>query len=396
MPTPYEVAKTMIGKHEITNRAELKTFLNTKEGMALDPATRAWCADFVNASISKAGGTGTGSGLARSYANYGTPTNNPQQGDIAVFSRGAPGSGKGHVGFFTGRYDKNGNPIILAGNQSNAVSEGPYDKNRLIGFRQHPMNMGTQLAGPPSGATPDTKPWPAGMEPPPPPKPAGPPPMTPNTATSPWPTQEPAPPPVDTSLGEPPAAAKSLSLPIAGPKFGPESPTQAPVGTLPTAGITPMVGTEPPPFLTPPPGVTLGSTPIPSWQDTSLIKPEPPAAPLTPPVETPGASPTAIAGGDTPAAGGMLAGLGGGASGAGGGMGAIGGMLGGIGDIIGALGGGGKGKEAAAAEAARIEPTHANLAANTSEAGGGAKLSAELMTHLLSNKRRNYGLSLTG
>jgi uncharacterized protein (TIGR02594 family) len=89
----------MIGKSEQPNRAELADYLRTG-GQSLDPATTAWCAAFVNASLAKSGRQGTGQMNARSFMDWGQPVDQPQPGDVAVFSRGDPNGWRGHVGFY--------------------------------------------------------------------------------------------------------------------------------------------------------------------------------------------------------------------------------------------------------------------------------------------------------
>lgn len=113
--------------------AALKDFLYTG-GQNLDPATRAWCADFVNATLKQAGMAGTNSGMARSFLNYGQPVDTPQKGDIAVFRRGDPNGPYGHVGFYEG--DDPGGIRVLGGNQGNAVSSAVYPREQLLGFRR--------------------------------------------------------------------------------------------------------------------------------------------------------------------------------------------------------------------------------------------------------------------
>jgi len=81
----------------------------------------------------------SGSDAARSLLNIGTPTQKPNVGDIAVFSRGSDPT-KGHVGFFQG-YTPEGDIKILAGNQGNAVSEGVMPASRLLGFRVPGMTL---------------------------------------------------------------------------------------------------------------------------------------------------------------------------------------------------------------------------------------------------------------
>ena len=73
MATPYEIAQGYQGLHERRDTARLQDFLYNG-GKNLSPAERAWCADFVNASVGAAGGKGTGSGMARSFLNWGEKT----------------------------------------------------------------------------------------------------------------------------------------------------------------------------------------------------------------------------------------------------------------------------------------------------------------------------------
>ena len=129
----YSLATSMLGSHEHRNHSALTSYLKNG-GVNLDPAQQAWCAAFVNASLQQSGQKGTGSNMARSFQNWGVGTNNPREGDIAVFSRGNPNGPQGHVGFFKGR-DANGNVRILAGNQGDAVTEATLPANRLLGFR---------------------------------------------------------------------------------------------------------------------------------------------------------------------------------------------------------------------------------------------------------------------
>jgi uncharacterized protein (TIGR02594 family) len=134
MNEAFRIAGMQIGLNENDQAAAISDFISTG-GANLDPVTRAWCADFVNASLSKAGMQGTGSGMARSFMDWGQPVDQPQQGDIAVFSRGDPNGPYGHVGFFEG-YNPDGTIRVLGGNQGDAVSIANYSQNDLLGFRR--------------------------------------------------------------------------------------------------------------------------------------------------------------------------------------------------------------------------------------------------------------------
>jgi hypothetical protein len=74
---------------------------------------------------------------ARSYMEWGEPTNNPKEGDIVVFWRVKRSDWRGHVGFFVKR---EGDRIwCLGGNQSDQVSVKDYPINGrtygLLGYR---------------------------------------------------------------------------------------------------------------------------------------------------------------------------------------------------------------------------------------------------------------------
>ena len=121
------------GYNERDHGAMIQDYLRNG-GINLNPAQTAWCAAVVNSAIAQSGGKGTGSNMARSFLNWGQPTQTPQPGDIAVFSRGDPNGQSGHVGFFQG-YDDNGNLRILGGNQSDGVNVASYGRDNLLGFR---------------------------------------------------------------------------------------------------------------------------------------------------------------------------------------------------------------------------------------------------------------------
>ena len=143
----FQIAGQQLGLNESQQSAAISDYISTG-GANLDPVTRAWCADFVNASLSRAGMQGTGSGAARSFLDWGQPVDQPQRGDIAVFSRGDPNGWQGHVGFFEG-YNPDGTIRVLGGNQGDAVSIASYSPDNLLGFRRDAG--GNALSSPRSG-----------------------------------------------------------------------------------------------------------------------------------------------------------------------------------------------------------------------------------------------------
>lgn len=133
-PQAVDIAGSALGLNETTKKAALQEFL-ANGGQNLDPATTAWCAAFVDATLAQSGKQGTGKLNARSYLDWGQEVSEPQVGDVAVFSRGDPNGWQGHVGFFKG-YNEDGTINVLGGNQSDSVSVQPYSADRLLGFRR--------------------------------------------------------------------------------------------------------------------------------------------------------------------------------------------------------------------------------------------------------------------
>jgi len=106
--------------------AEARRYLGT------NPTGRGqlWCARFMNFVLQHTGHHGTGSDMARSFANYGRRVSGPQVGAIAVMSRGRRG---GHVGVVSG-VDARGNPIIISGNHNHRVAEAVYPRGRIYAY----------------------------------------------------------------------------------------------------------------------------------------------------------------------------------------------------------------------------------------------------------------------
>ncbi|WP_430694889.1 TIGR02594 family protein [Rhodopseudomonas rhenobacensis] len=89
-----------------------------------------WCARFMNMVLQRSGHSGTGSDMARSFAQYGQRISGPQVGAIAVMSRGRRG---GHVGVVSG-IDSKGNPIVVSGNHGHRVAEATYSRSRVYAY----------------------------------------------------------------------------------------------------------------------------------------------------------------------------------------------------------------------------------------------------------------------
>ncbi|MGD9925577.1 MAG: TIGR02594 family protein, partial [Pseudorhodoplanes sp.] len=106
--------------------AEARRYLGTNP----TGRSRLWCGRFMNLVLERSGRKGTGSDMARSFANYGSRISGPQVGAIAVMSRG---KGGGHVGIVSG-VDAKGNPIIISGNHGRTVAESTYPRGRVYAY----------------------------------------------------------------------------------------------------------------------------------------------------------------------------------------------------------------------------------------------------------------------
>lgn len=127
-----ELAWSQVGVHETAGKAatpEIVTFFREAGHPEVVSDETAWCAAFVGAMLERAGIHGTRSLLARSYLTFGTEIDEPREGAIAVFSRGAdPASG--HVGFVVGATKDT--IALLSGNQKDSVCVMHMPRSQLL------------------------------------------------------------------------------------------------------------------------------------------------------------------------------------------------------------------------------------------------------------------------
>lgn len=132
--TPIGVASKFVGLNESQHKDIISRFIRNTAGININPAETAWCAAFVNGVLGATGQSGTGRLNARSFLNWGRPTDTPREGDVVVLTRGDPNSWTGHVGFYAGR-GKDGKIKILGGNQGNSVSVKEFPADKVLGYR---------------------------------------------------------------------------------------------------------------------------------------------------------------------------------------------------------------------------------------------------------------------
>jgi len=119
------------GFHETGNNRGIEKFITQAHcGKLGDP----WCAIFANAKLEQSGVSGTRSAASQSFRkdkNF-VKLDKPSLGAIAVYTRGKPKSGLGHVGFYMG--ETKTQVLTLGGNESNAVRKQFEPKTRLVGY----------------------------------------------------------------------------------------------------------------------------------------------------------------------------------------------------------------------------------------------------------------------
>lgn len=133
----FDVAQSYAGIGRNNHPEVLGNFFQKSLGQKVDPMTTPYCAAFANSVLQSTGHGGTGSLAARSFLNYGTPTNTPSQGDVVVLNRGNDGV-HGHVGFYAGEGSSPGTIKILGGNQDGEVKVKEYDSSKVLGYRIPP------------------------------------------------------------------------------------------------------------------------------------------------------------------------------------------------------------------------------------------------------------------
>jgi uncharacterized protein (TIGR02594 family) len=114
-----------LGLHEKINSQDIATYLKTG-GHGMDPAKTPWCAAFVGSALKQAGIPDSGSNVANSYMNWGSPvTDGAKKGDVVDIHRGlGPNATGGHVGLATGTIDPTRGIQYIAGNEGDKVSYG--------------------------------------------------------------------------------------------------------------------------------------------------------------------------------------------------------------------------------------------------------------------------------
>jgi uncharacterized protein (TIGR02594 family) len=120
-----------LGFHETGNNRGIEKFIAQAHcGKLGDP----WCAIFANAKLEQSNVPGTRSASSQSFRtnkNF-VKLARPALGAIAVYTRGKPNSGLGHVGFYMG--ETKSQVLTLGGNESDAVRKQFEPKTRLVGY----------------------------------------------------------------------------------------------------------------------------------------------------------------------------------------------------------------------------------------------------------------------
>lgn len=135
-PSFVKSALKEVGVKEIVgsgHESRVLEYQATTAGKYSDDETP-WCGAFVSWVFSTAKikhGLKTPE-RAKDWSNFGSPTNNPVVGSVAIKSR----VGGGHVCIVVGK-DLNGNLLCVGGNQNNMVSISTYKKDVFESFRNY-------------------------------------------------------------------------------------------------------------------------------------------------------------------------------------------------------------------------------------------------------------------
>lgn len=135
-PSFVKTALTEVGVKEIVgsrHESRVLEYQTTTAGRYSDDETP-WCGAFVSWVFTTAKikhGLKTPE-RAKEWMNFGSPTNNPIVGSVAIKSR----VGGGHVCIVVGK-DLNGNLLCVGGNQNNMVSISAYKKDVFESFRNY-------------------------------------------------------------------------------------------------------------------------------------------------------------------------------------------------------------------------------------------------------------------
>jgi uncharacterized protein (TIGR02594 family) len=120
-----------VGFHETGDNQGIEAFIAQAHcGQLGDP----WCAIWANAKLEQSGITGTRSASSQSFrsSSHFVKLDGPALGAIAVYWRGSPDSGLGHVGFYMGETATR--ILTLGGNESDAVLKQFEPREKLRGY----------------------------------------------------------------------------------------------------------------------------------------------------------------------------------------------------------------------------------------------------------------------
>ena len=137
MPSWVDYARTLIGTKEIKGRRHNKRIVGFWKSISRPYRDDEvpWCGGFVGHVMKQfmlkipKGPEG-----ARNWLKFGVKLEEPIPGCVVVFWRGKKNGWAGHVAIVTG-VTPEGNLMCVGGNQADMVSEVPFSKLRVLGYR---------------------------------------------------------------------------------------------------------------------------------------------------------------------------------------------------------------------------------------------------------------------
>jgi uncharacterized protein (TIGR02594 family) len=135
----FQEAKKFLGVHEVagpkSNPLIAEWIRQAADWLDQDDSATPWCGCFRGAiGLSTATGVPENHFRAASWKAWGSPVESLKSsilGDTLIFQR----PGGFHVGLFAG-LQENGNPLVLGGNQGDAVTISEHHKESLLSIRR--------------------------------------------------------------------------------------------------------------------------------------------------------------------------------------------------------------------------------------------------------------------
>lgn len=134
---PLDIALKEYGNEAWPYRAtnpEVEKYFDDTGYTFIDEDETPWCSAFMNWVLKQSNFSTPNSLMARSFLKVGVPKEKPELGDLVIFWRISKDGPYGHVGFYIRETEKM--IYVLGGNQDSRVCIKPFEKTKVLGYRQ--------------------------------------------------------------------------------------------------------------------------------------------------------------------------------------------------------------------------------------------------------------------